>query len=96
MWVRFLGTYIAAGNYDIGNRHRHHKGIIAGLGASYGYCWMLDKRWSLTAEIGAGLYYVQDTHRKYFTPWDEDEIIRRSRKLMLLPSKAEIGFSCLF
>ena len=27
---------------------------------------------------------------------DANEIIRRSRRLMLLPSKAEIGFSCLF
>ena len=92
----FLGTYIAAGNYDIGNRHRHHKGMLAGAGASYGYCWMLAKRWSLIAEIGAGLYYVRDTRREYFTPWSEDEIIRRSRRLMLLPSKAEVSFSYLF
>lgn len=92
----FFGAYAAAGRYDMGNRRRHHKGILAGAGASYGYSWMLGKRWSLIAEIGAGLYYVRDTHREYFTPWSEDEIIRRSRRLMLLPSKAEIGFSCLF
>ena len=92
----FVGTYIAAGRYDMGNRRRHRKGMLAGAGASYGYCWMLAKRWSLIAEIGAGLYYVRDTRREYFTPWSEDEIIRRSRRLMLLPSKAEVSFSYLF
>ena len=92
----FVGTYIAAGRYDMGNRRRHRKGMLAGAGASYGYCWMLAKRWSLIAEIGAGLYDVRDTRREYFTPWSEDEIIRRSRRLMLLPSKAEVSFSYLF
>ena len=50
----FVGTYIAAGRYDMGNRRRHHKGMLAGAGASYGYCWMLAKRWSLIAEIRGG------------------------------------------
>ena len=80
----------------MGNRRRHRKGMLAGAGASYGYCWMLAKRWSLIAEIGAGLYYVRDTRREYFTPWSEDEIIRRSRRLMLLPSKVEASLSYLF
>ena len=92
----FFGAYAAAGRYDMGNRRRHHKGILAGAGASYGYSWMLGRRWSLIAEIGAGLYYVRDTRREYFTPWSEDEIIRRSRRLMLLPSKVEASLSYLF
>ena len=46
--------------------------------------------------IAAGRYYVRDTRREYFTPWSEDEIIRRSRRLMLLPSKVEASLSYLF
>ena len=92
----FLGIHAAGGRYDIGNRRLHYKGYLIGLGVSYGYSWLLGKRWSLTAEIGAGLYYTCDTRRDYFTSWSDDELIRHNRRLTVLPSKAEIGFSYLF
>ena len=92
----FLGIHAAGGRYDIGNRSLHYKGFVVGLGVSYGYSWLLSKRWSLIAEIGAGLFYTSDTRRDYFTAWSEDELIRHNRRLMILPSKAEIGFSYLF
>ena len=92
----FLGIHAAGGRYDIGNRRLHYKGFVVGLGVSYGYSWLLSKRWSLTAEIGAGLFYTNDTRRDYFTPWSDDELIRHNRRLTVLPSKAEIGFSYLF
>lgn len=91
-----LGVHVAGGRYDIGGRRLHYKGFVVGLGVSYGYSWLLSKRWSLTAEIGAGLFYTDDTRRDYFTPWSDDELIRHNRRLMILPSKAEIGFSYLF
>lgn len=37
------------------------KGGMAGLGFSYGYAWLLSKRWNVTAEIGIGVFYMKDT-----------------------------------
>ena len=92
----FLGAYAAGGTFDVGNRRHHYKGFLVGAGISYGYGWMLSERWSLTAEAGLGLYYLRDRERDYRTPWSEDETIRRSRRLVVGPSKAEVGFSYLF
>lgn len=47
-----LGVHVTGGRYDIGGRRLHYKGYLIGLGVSYGYSWLLSKRWSLTAEIG--------------------------------------------
>ncbi len=40
------------------NTHRF-QGWLAGLGISYGYQWILGKRWSLEATIGAGWAYMK-------------------------------------
>ncbi len=36
---------------------RHVEGWYVGAGLTYGYQWMLSKRWNLEAEIGAGYAY---------------------------------------
>ncbi|MCD8135102.1 MAG: DUF3575 domain-containing protein [Parabacteroides gordonii] len=47
--------------FDIGEdgieQHRY-KGWLAGAGVSYGYHWILGKRWSLEANIGIGYAYL--------------------------------------
>ncbi|WP_044266811.1 DUF3575 domain-containing protein [Bacteroides timonensis] len=44
-------------NEDIMN-HRY-EGWLAGGGISYGYHWIIGKRWGLEAEIGAGYAYLK-------------------------------------
>ena len=50
---KFLGT-------DFGQLKDHRlQGWMVGAGVVYGYSWMLDQRWNLEAEIGAGWIYTQ-------------------------------------
>lgn len=47
---------------DYMNKHRF-EGWLAGAGLSYGYHWILDKRWSLEATLGFG--YARMYYDKY-------------------------------
>lgn len=47
--------------FDIGDdgiRENRYKGWLAGAGVSYGYHWIIDRRWSLEAAIGIGYAYL--------------------------------------
>ena len=55
------GIRQAMGYGDIKN-HRY-QGDLGGIGISYGYHWMLSKRWSLESAIGAG--YVRLGYRQF-------------------------------
>ena len=92
----FIGGHLAAGRYDTGNDRWHYRGWQAGIGASYGYSWLLSKRWNLTVEAGGGIYYTRDDKRDYYTPDDRDAYIYHYRRIMLLPSRLEVSFTYLF
>lgn len=92
----FIGTHLAAARYDIGGRRFHRKGWLTGLGVSYGYSWLLSTRWNLSVEAGLGLYYMKDTRRDHHVPDDRDEYICHARRLVLGPSKLNVGFTYLF
>lgn len=66
----FFGLHAHYGQYNAGRldmpfgigengiqKHRY-KGWLAGAGLSYGYHWILDKRWSLEATLGIGYAYL--------------------------------------
>lgn len=92
----FISTHITVGKYDIGNAKHHFKGWLSGIGCSYGYTWILSKRWNMTAEAGLGLYYLRDKLRSYEIPeWQPIRIVNYQR-VVLAPSKLEISFSYLF
>ncbi len=100
LYEHFVGHFFAAhpayGQYDIGNDRWHYKGWLTGLGVSYGYTWILSKRWNLTAEGGIGLYYMRDTKRFYVIDDWSPERITHYRRIVLAPSKLEVSFSYLF
>lgn len=72
------------------------KGGWQGIGVSYGYAWLLSKRWNLSVEAGVGLYYMKDRKRDHCVPWTADEYIGHNRRLVLGPSKCEVAFTYLF
>lgn len=69
----FVGFHLLGGEYNVGGiKGFHHdilglqlsrlgdtrfQGWFAGAGLAYGYTWILDRRWSLEAEIGLGYIY---------------------------------------
>jgi hypothetical protein len=99
-YEHFVGHFFAAhpayGRYNVGNDKWYYKGWFTGLGVSYGYTWLLSKRWNLTAEAGLGLYYMSDTKRNYeYDDWSPI-CITHYRRVALMPSKLEVSFSYLF
>ena len=92
----FLGQHLTYVGYDLGSRTRRYKGHAYGLGVSYGYAWMLSKRWNVALEAGVGLYRTKDTRRDPTVSDWEDEYIYRYRRWTLAPTKLEVSFSYLF
>ncbi len=92
----FVGAHLTYVGYDLGSRTRRYDGRAFGVGVSYGYSWMLSKRWNVAVEAGVGLFRTRDTRRDPTVgDWD-DEYIWHYRRWTLFPSKAEVSFSYLF
>lgn len=92
----FLGQHLTYVGYDLGSRRKRYDGRAYGLGISYGYAWMLSKRWNVAIEAGIGLFRTEDTRRDPTVGDWEDEYIYRSRRWTLAPSKLEVSFVYLF
>lgn len=64
-----------------------------GLGASYGYSKVLNKRWNFEFEVGVGLLYADYTkynHKKCSRP------LGKEQKLKIIPSRVSLNFVHLF
>ena len=92
----FIGGQITYGSYLYGGSRRYYKGHMVGLGFSYGYAWLLSKRWNVTAEIGIGVYRMTDTRRDRMLPEYESIFIHHYKRWVIGPSRAEVSFNYLF
>ena len=65
----FLGAYILASQYNISQKNidfimgrnsqkYRYQGYGLGVGTSYGYQWLITKNWSLEANLGIGLAFM--------------------------------------
>lgn len=54
----FIGLHGHYGEYDWGVKKYRYKGDMFGGGISYGYSYMLGKRWSIEGNIGFGLTHL--------------------------------------
>ncbi len=92
----FVGARLAYADYRIGKRNMRYDGTAVGLGLSYGYSWMLSKRWNITLQAGLGIFRSKDVRRDSAVgDWD-DEYIHHYRRWVLLPSETGVSFSYLF
>ena len=70
----FVGAHLLGGQFNMGNidlnfkflgtdfrqlRDYRFQGWMVGAGLTYGYAWVLNRRWNLEAEIGIGYVYSQ-------------------------------------
>lgn len=92
----FVSVHGTLAGYDVGNAESHYRGFMAGAGVSYGYNWILSKRWSVGVEIGIGALYISDAKRDYYTHYTDDEYIYHNRRWTVAPTKAEVSFVYLF
>lgn len=64
----FFGLHSGYGEYNISGvripflkksvKDHRYQGWATGLGISYGYSWLLGRRWNLEATVGAGYVYT--------------------------------------
>lgn len=61
----FFGVHAHYGRYNGGLEKYRYKGWFVGGGISYGYQWILGKRWNLETELGVGYAYLDyDKHMR--------------------------------
>lgn len=66
----FFGVHLLGGAFNIGGiplpglgKDFRYEGWLGGAGLTYGYQWMIGRRWNLEASLGLG--YVQARYDKY-------------------------------
>ena len=62
----FFGLHAHYGRYNGGLEKYRYKGWFVGGGISYGYQWIVGKRWNIETELGVGYAYLDydKYHRK--------------------------------
>lgn len=78
----FFGVHAHYAQYNGGLKKYRYQGWLVGGGISYGYQWIIGKRWNLETEIGLGYAYlkydkylrnkcgkfISNDHRNYIGP----------------------------
>lgn len=89
----FFGVHGHYGQYNGGLKTYRYQGWLAGAGVSYGYQWIIGKRWNLEAEIGVGYAYLK--YDKYLRQKCE-KFIEKDHRNYIGPTKLSISFMYFF
>lgn len=92
----FFGVHLLGAVYHVGNERFHTRGFAAGVGVSWGYNWLITKRFNIGVELGIGMAYMRDSRQDYHTPDSDDHYIFHTSRLALLPTKCAVNFVYLF
>lgn len=90
----FLGFHVHGGEFNMGGIKQlgmekyRYEGYAAGGGVSYGYQWILGKRWSIEASLGIGYTYLD--YDKFLCEKCGDKIGEET-KHFVGPTKAAIS-----
>ncbi len=68
-------------------------GIMAGVGATYGYAFVLNKNWNMEAEIGVGMAYVK---AKNFRDTEKAPAEPNYSRVLPVPMRFALSFSYIF
>jgi len=90
----FFGIHAHGGEFNMGNiellnmEKYRYEGLFYGGGISYGYQWILSKRWSLEASLGFGYTYLD--YDKFYCEKCGDKIGEETRHF-IGPTKASVS-----
>lgn len=105
----FVGAHLLGGTYNLGNLDMNFKlfgtdfgqlndyrfeGWMMGAGLTYGYHWILSRRWSIEAAIGIGYVYSQAD--KYECPHCGDKLEEDRKHHYFGPTKAAVNLIYAF
>lgn len=93
----YIGLHGLGSHYNISqtevpfmfDKKYRYQGYLVGGGVSYGYQWILGKRWNLEASIGFGGAYMN--YNKYECQRCGFEIEKDKRRIYFGPTKANIS-----
>lgn len=87
----FIGLHIHGANYNASGifNGRRYEGFLAGAGISYGYQWIIGKRWNIGATVGLG--WARLWQNVFDSPTSGD-IIHREVKNYFGPTRAGVSF----
>ncbi len=83
----FIGAMALGAIYDLHYDGTSHDGNAVGAGLTYGYCFVLGKRWSLETTLGAGLLRFREKKTPDGQPVSE---VPNHSKTIFAPLKAGI------
>lgn len=86
----FVGLMGFGGIYSMAWNHTNHVGDALGGGLTYGYSFVLSRRWSLETTIGLGMLHVRE--KKYAEGAEEPKEINNT-KTIPAPLKAGVTFT---
>ncbi|MCD7977089.1 MAG: DUF3575 domain-containing protein [Tannerellaceae bacterium] len=88
----FFGAHLHYGEYNVGNilgiKGYRYDGNLYGAGLSYGYQWLLNKRWSIEGTLGVGFAHLD---REKFTCGACGEKLNERTKNYIGPTRAAIS-----
>lgn len=85
----FAGIMGLVSAYNMVFDANHHKGTAFGAGLTYGYSFVLGKRWSLETTVGAGVLKIRETKYKTGEPVPGNA---NREKVMFAPLKLGVTF----
>ena len=95
MTGHFVGLYLASGKYDIERKGVGDQGEFVSTGATWGYSWLLGKRWNLEFSASAGVLWGPQRH--YRGEFDDTHLIWRENRNFFYfgPTKLKLSISWL-
>lgn len=87
----FLGVTGVAANYRLALKNRNYDGDAYGAGLTYGYSFVLGKRWSMETTVGAGALYVRQMKYR-----DGEEKPARPNDVKWTPAPLKAGVSFVY
>lgn len=89
----FFGANLIGSRYNVGLKSYRKDGWAYGLGGSWGYAWILGKRWNIEAQAGVGI--IRTNYRRYDCGKCGDFLSRES-KWYVVPNRLALSFMYMF
>ncbi len=89
----FVGLAALGASYRLNMKTRFLHGIMAGVGATYGYAFVLNKNWNMEAEIGVGIAYAR---AKNFRDTEKAPTEPNYGRVLPVPMRFALSFSYIF
>lgn len=94
MTGHFVGLYLSSGKYDIEWKSTGDQGEFVSAGATWGYSWLLSRRWNL--EVSASLGVLWGPQRHYRGEYDDTHLIWKENRNFFYAGPTKLKLSLVW